>query len=621
VTGDSPAPAATDNVKPRAEKFRVVPQLLSVAALVLTVFLFTPARIYLGNFMEFASLFPESMLVFLAASLAAIVALLAVVLLLSLSRAAGRIAVSVLCGLAVLAWLQGNILVWDYGVLDGRGIDWNALSRRGIIDVLAWAGVLSFAVVGSRLVYRASRWVCLVLVVVQLASVGQLWIAMPKDQGFKQQQGATDTLFRYSDHVNVIVMVIDTFQSDLFPDIIRRHPDLETAFDGFTYFRNALTGSDGTIVSVPNMLTGEDYDNSVPYLEWVKTVFLGNSLPKTLREYGFTVDLFPLLGYTVHTDFSGLPFGRQKLRDWRAFAREQVFLGDLALFRCAPQPLKRLVYNRQHWFLAVLLEEYFDRHDAGGVPRQGETGSTAASTLKYAKELENMQILVNKNRDPRFIMDMIGQSEVMRGQDAFKFIHLKGLHLPLIMDEDLDYVEMEPYRDNMLRQGAGMLKIAATFLERLERLGVYDDSLVFIVGDHGSGVVDAKIAPTPYGDRFNRGGPYPGNFQSFKAAGVPLVLVKRLRARGALATSLSPVALGDIPRTVAEELGLEADFPGRSMFAVAEGEPRERMYRAFIGPQLDVEYLAPLWEYAVDGDSWDDTSWRETGNVYYAPKE
>jgi hypothetical protein len=180
---------------------------------------------------------------------------------------------------------------------------------------------------------------------------------------------------------------------------------------------------------------------------------------------------------------------------------------------------------------------------------------------------------------------------------------------------------MAPYRDNMLRQGAGMLKIAATFLERLERLGVYDDSLVFIVGDHGSGVADAKINPTPYGDRLNKGGPYPGNFRSFKAAGIPLVLVKRMHARGALATSSSPVSLGDIPRTVVDELGLEAEFPGRSMFAVSESESRERIYRAFIGPQIDVEYLAPLLEYAVDGDSWDDTSWRETGNVYYAPKD
>jgi hypothetical protein len=607
---------------PAAEKLRIAPILLPVAALVLTVFVFTPARIYIGNFMEFSSLFHESLLVFLAVSAGLVAALFVVVLLLSLSRGAGRIAVSVICALAVLAWLQGNILVWDYGVLNGREIDWGALARNGIIDVLVWVGVLSFAVAGSRLVYRASRWVCLVLVVVQLVSVGQLWTTMPKDQAFKQQESATDTLFRFSDHLNVVVMVLDTFQSDLFQDIVREDPGLRASFDGFTYFRNALTGSDGTIVSVPNMLSAGTYDNSVPYLDFVKTSFLVNSLPKTLREYGFAVDLFPLLRFTVYNDFSSLPFGMKKLRDWRAFAREQAFLADLALFRSAPQPLKRLIYNRQHWFLAVHLEDWFARGDAGGAPGAGGGGASAGVTLKYAKELENMQILVNKNRDPRFIMDMIGQSEVMRGQDAFKFIHLKGLHLPLIMNEDLDYEEMEPYRDNMLRQGAGVLKIAATFLERLEQLGVYDDTLIFIVADHGSGVADAKINSTPYGDNFNKRGPYQGNFSSFKSAGIPLVLAKRLHARGELVTSDAPVTLGDLPRTVVEELGLEADFPGASMFSVQEGERRERIYRAFIGSQVEgIEFLAPLWEYAVDGDSWDDTSWRETGNVYYAPKE
>jgi len=491
-------------------------------------------------------------------------------------------------------------------------------------------------------VHRASRWVCLAIIVAQLAAVGQLWLKTPKDQSFKMQESATDTLHRYSDHLNVVVMVIDTFQSDFFPDILAKHPDLAEGFDGFTYFRNALTGSDATIVSVPIMLTANPYDNSVPYLEYVRSAFLSNSLPKTLREYGFAVDLFPLLGYTVFTDFSGLPFGLKRLRDAKAVAREQALLADLAIFRCSPQPLKRLVHDDQHWFVAPRLEAWMERRElraaggaaagaVGGAATTGAAGSGAGGAvdsgtsavppdLRYARELENMQILVNKNRDPRFIMTMIGESSVMRGQDTFKFIHLKGLHLPLILDEDLDYEEMEPWRDNMLRQGAGMLKIAATYLERLERLGVYDETLVIIVGDHGSGVADAKIDITPYADRFNRGGPYPGNFGSFKSAGIPLVLVKRIGARGPLATSEAPVSLADISRTVVDELGIEADFPGRSMFSVTEGESRERIYRAFVGPQIDVVYLAPLLEYAVNGHSWDDTSWRETGTVYYPPK-
>lgn len=631
----APAPLPAAPARRRPERARVAAVLLSAAALVLTVLLFTPARVYLGNYMEFQGLVGENLRVFLVACAALFAALSVAMLLLSIGRRAGTIAVAVVTALAFLAWLQATFLVWDYGVLDGRDIDWAALRRNGVVDVAVWGAAAGIAVVFARRVHRASPWICAALVVAQAVAVAQLWTRTPKDQSFRVQESATDTLHRYSDHVNVVVMVIDTFQSDFFPDILAKHPGLAGAFDGFTYFRNALAGSDGTIVSVPIMLTGSHYDNSVPYLDYVKSSFRGNSLPGTLREYGFAVDLFPLLSYTVCMEYADLPFGTRKLRDPRAIAREQALLADLALFRCAPQPLKRLVYDRQHWFLSALLERRYEREDAREAPAAaaggasgaggdrsagGAAGSAVPPGLRYARELENMQVMVNKNRDPKFLMTMLDQSSVMRGQDAFKFIHLKGLHLPLIMDENLAYGEMEPWRDNMLRQGAGMLKIVATYLERLARLGVYDETLVFVVGDHGSGVADAKVGITPYADRFNRGGPYPANFGSFKSAGIPLVLVKPIGARGPLATSEAPVGLADIPRTVVDELGIEADFPGKSMFSVAEGESRERIYRAFVGPQIDVVYLAPLLEYAVNGHSWDDTSWRETGKVYYPPR-
>jgi hypothetical protein len=123
---------------------------------------------------------------------------------------------------------------------------------------------------------------------------------------------------------------------------------------------------------------------------------------------------------------------------------------------------------------------------------------------------------------------------------------------------------------------------------------------------------------SPRAARLNTGAPYKGNFSAFKAAGLPMVLVKRINGSGPLAVSDAPVCLGDIPRTVADELGLDARFPGLSMFSVREGERRERVYRGFVGPQEDVDYLAPLYEYAVNGFAWDDESWSETGKVYYA---
>jgi hypothetical protein len=601
-----------------ASKKNTATIFLSVSLFVLSLFLFTPARIYIGNFMEFTFPFHESMLFFLAVSLALILIVSTVVLLVSRHQKTGRIIVSMLTVSAFLMWLQGNILAWQYGVLDGKDIEWDTFINYGIIDSVLWTALIALAIFKADLVFRISRFMSIVLILIQLISVSVIWISMPKDQSFKQQESNTDTLHLYSKHINVIVLVLDTFQSDIFQDIVMENADLKASFDGFTYFRNSLAGSDGTVVSIPSMLTASNYDNSVPFLDFVKTSFLENSLPKTLKEYGFSVDLLPMLKYSVYNDFSGIAYSGKKLRDWNAFLEKQAYIADLSLFRSVPQFMKESVYNHQRWFITGLAEEYLSADSSVGAFKDGEQETPGSYNLKYSIELENSKKLLPKHWDARFLNTMVSTSGILENTDVFKFIHLSGIHLQLRMNEDLLYEVLDPSRANMKRQGTGVLKMAAIYLERLKQMGVYDNSLIFIVGDHGSGVAGATINVSPYGENFNKSGPYQGNFQTFKASGIPLILVKRIDSTGALRTSDAPVSLGDIPQTVVEELGLEAEFPGKSMFLVEENEERERIYRAFVGPQKDVEYLAPIIEYSVNGFSWDDTSWRETGNIYYA---
>lgn len=581
--------------------------LLSVSAVVLTFFLFSPARIHAGNFMEFSFVFHESMAFFLALSLVLTLIVSAALLLLFRQRQTRQVVVAVLFALAFLAWLQGNIILWQYGVLNGRDIEWKTLVRYGIIDSIVWAVVIAFSLLRPGLVSRFSRIGSLVLVGIQVISVALAWISMPKDQSFRKQEVNANSLFLFSEHVNVVVMVLDTFQSDIFGDIIREHPDLKSSFDGFTYFRNSLAGSDGTSVSIPHILTARNYDNSRPYLDFVKTSFLENSLPKTLKEYGFSIDLYPILKYSVYDDFSGVVSSGKKLMDWGAFFREQAFIADLALFRSLPHFMKQLIYNHQRWLFAGLVKER----------RGGEKQESSTYKSRYSREFENARRLVRKNRDATFIHAMVPASGTTRTSDAFKFYHLNGIHPALTMNQDLEYEVMDPDRTGMMRQGTGTLKIASVFLERLRQMKVYDNSLIFIVGDHGSGLSTASINVSPHGARFNRRGPYRGFFNNFKSAGIPLVLVKRRNSRGELRISDAPVSLGDIPQTVVEQLGLAAKFPGESMFRLKEDEKRARIYRAFLGSQEDIHYLAPLHEYSVNGFSWDDTSWSETGKIYY----
>jgi hypothetical protein len=601
-----------------AWKKNITPILFSVSSFILTLFLFNPARIYIGNFMEFSSLFHESMLFFLAVSLVLTLILFTTVLMLSRHQKTCRIIVSILTASAFLMWLQGNIILWQYGVLNGKDIEWNRLIHYGIIDSALWIGLMAFSIIKADFIFRISRFMSFVLIIVQLLATSYAWISMPKDQSFKQQESNADTLFLFSEHVNVIVIVLDTFQSDIFQDIMLEHDDLKASFDGFTYFRNSLAGFDGTIGSIPNMLTASNYDNSIPYLDFVKQSYLDNSLPKTLKEYGFSIDLYPILKYTVYNDYSGIPSTGKKLADRAAFLKEQAFIVDLAMFRSVPHFAKELIYNHQRWFLSGIVERHQNAGNAHTIPKEGEQESAESCNLQYSRELKNTKTMMGKYWDATFINKMVPSSGIVKNTDTFKFYHLNGLHLQLMMNENLEYEELQPCRADMKRQGTGILKLAAILLERLKQLKVYDNSLIFIVGDHGCGISDAKINVTPYGDNFNTSGPYVGNFQCFKACGIPLILVKRMNSTGELRISDAPVSLGDIPQTVVDELGLDANFPGKSMFRVKENEDRERIYRAFVGPQEDVEYLAPLYEYSVNGFSWDDTSWRETGNIYYA---
>jgi hypothetical protein len=442
-------------------------------------------------------------------------------------------------------------------------------------------------------------------------------MAMPKDQGFKEQTlSNADTLFKFSRHLNVILIVLDTFQSDIFQDIVTETPELKDSFDGFTYFRNALSGSDATSISIPSMLTASNYDNSVPYLEFVKNAFLGNSLLKTLKEYSFTLDLYPIVKYSVYTDFSGVASPTKRLRDWGVFVREQAFIADLALFRAVPHFLKERIYNHQKWLLAGAVDRYQSAQVARATAVAADQEQSPEYGLKYAAEYRNTRPMVGRYWDASFINKLVPSAGIVDGTDTFKLYHLNGIHLGLIMNENLEYEPMPPDRPSMKRQGTGILKLASMILERMKQLGVYDDSLIFIVGDHGYGLSAASLRPTSAGNTFNTKGVYKGFFEYFKSAAIPLILVKRIDAHGTLALSDAPVSLLDIPQTVAEELGLDARFPGESMFSVTENESRQRIYRAFVGPQEDVEYFAPLWEYVVDGFSWDDASWKETGNVY-----
>ncbi|MGE5341670.1 MAG: sulfatase-like hydrolase/transferase [Candidatus Omnitrophota bacterium] len=590
---------------PLKEKWRHA--LIAALFLVLTVFIFGPIQLYLPNSGMFPYMVQEVAVAFLPVALIALIVLTGILVALPHRFDLHRNGVALVVGGSVLLWIQANIILWNYGVLDGREIQWAGQYGRGIIDGLIWILGLGWVGVQSERVYRYAKKISVFFILMQLLYTSFLFVQNPEARNPKNFTLLDETAqYGFSSKSNVIIMIVDGFQSDLFQEITDEEPHYKKAFDGFTYYRNALAGFPLTLPSVPFILTGQRYDNSVPFADFIDRVyFTSSSLPWVLKENGYRVDILMDCGRCYAKDkrlISNLKEGRVPLSTSQA-----GYLFDLTLFKHMPHFLKRVVYNNQNWrFLRYV--HYLKPEARTGTPLLQGQINPVTGTRFSAPALEGLF-------DVRFAAGMLNGARVETAQNVFKFYHLKGIHAPFRMNERLEYEEMGKNRRNWKRLGKGAIAIVEIFLNELKRLNVYDHSLIVIVGDHGhsAGEFGIHVPPglgngpghSPQGHRGRRVSP--GVVES----GIPLILVKPFHRTGALTVSDSPVSLSDIPRTVFEAVGITGDFIGEAMDRVAPNEERVRRFSFFtwdagrsVGP-----YLPPMKDYTVTGHSWFTESW------------
>ena len=580
-----------------------------IAFFSLTACVFAPATVFLTNAVEFSNSAADLLVAGLV--LSAVLAVVLFLLLLALGAvrpALGEKALAVVFGLGFLLWVQGSLLVRSYGPLDGRRIPWGQMTRFGLIDGLVWASVLIAAVAFSMPLLRVAGKAGLALVAVQMSFAAVLFVRQPETPSFKRFSIDTADQFVFNRGRNVVLVILDSFQSDVFDEIVSEAPAVAAGFDGFTYFRNAVGGYPFTELSVALMLTGRYYDNALPYEAWKKEAFGPASLPGALKAAGWRVDLFPKVGYSVHySDAVASNFVRGRPRAERLL--DVAYLLDLGLFRGLPHFLKRVVYNEQDWTVRRL----YLRARKPAVARKDH--APRLLTPEGRRMLRNRDLFspkaYRKSQDIRFIDALLSLAELRDGPGTFKFYHLGGPHIPLDLDENLDYVPMDVTRSSYRKAAVASLKMMMLMLDRLRRLGVYDDTMVFIVGDHGAGFQGQELVPGP-------GSPAAGApdvvTQPARINALPLVLVKPPAVSGGLRTSDAPVSLADIPATAFEALGMDIDVPGDSMFAVDASAPRDRRFLTY-GSRDIYSYYGDMEEYLVSGNGWIDAAWRRSGRV------
>jgi hypothetical protein len=577
-----------------------------------TALIAAPLHIQLTNQFEFSFTTFE----LFEALLPAFLACLAVLLVLLFRQGGHRfdLMVSLLFTVSLLLWLQGNILVWDYGALDGRKIDWWGMWPLGVLDLAIWAVAIFTAI-------RYSGWVSgnlagigsVALILVQCIS---LYISYSNQVPVDRYTGDVRQKYVLSRNQNVIIIVLDAFQSDIFQQVIDREPELKDVFEDFVYFRNAVSGFRQSFPSVPNMLTATWFDNSRPMWEYVRDAYSGDSsLPRFLTRQGFRSEVYEhKAGMYYHPEI----VTNAKVTAEFAHASPEIMRNiDVTLFRYLPHFFKRLVYNNQLW----LLSRWFAQPDveAPGAETPGDVyHSLEDRPLAPYFNREAMKKLSNV-REANSILTL-----TRTGHDApvFKFYHMLGTHLPIRMDRDFNYVEPEETREALNEMSVGVIRMVDLILNRFRELGIYEEALIILTADHGIwGGTASVYLPDHILHKHGGSADVPRDaLPELKGTALPLVLIKRPGASGRMITSDAPVQLADIPKTVVTELGFDGShFPGESMFELAEDQQRSRRvhFSTFDqNPSYSEPYRSTMTVFDVDGFSWLDSSWRKTGICY-----
>jgi arylsulfatase A-like enzyme len=116
------------------------------------------------------------------------------------------------------------------------------------------------------------------------------------------------------------------------------------------------------------------------------------------------------------------------------------------------------------------------------------------------------------------------------------------LHPPLFKDADREIEKMAYTRANYARGAVDLVGLMTKFLAELKRIGAFDNSLVFIIGDHGPGSRGLQAIHLQALGNSHAHEIQDEALKVIKAGALPLILVKPFCMPGT-----RPLAVSDSP--------------------------------------------------------------------------
>jgi hypothetical protein len=502
---------------------------------------------------------------------------------------------ALLLALGLLLWGQGHLWNADYGALTGEDIDLAQHAWRSPYELAAWMLGPLLALMFSRHVSRIASAAAIAFIGVQLAAAA-VAPADPLAASGTRWADPPEAIYEFSTGQNVIHVVLDAFQSDVFAEIVgENRAAFDSHFSGFEYFVEHASSFPTTSFSMTAMLTGEEYRNQRPAPEFVRDAFRRLSILEKVSRAGYDVDATSIVSLRTFEQW----FGPEAAPTWKGaryrirqpFVRQEEYrevtarqLLELSLFRHAPHAIKTVMMERPGPFSRILW--------------MGE-GETPARARRH-----------QASNSAAFFEHFTASMTVGRDRPVYKLIHVGLPHRPVVVDRECRFIgATRVSRTTFAEQARCAVKRTVEFLDRLRALGIYDSSLIVIASDHGTG-----LRPSGFDGRSDSlplvAGPTTRSLPVIAGAAKALMLVKRPHRSGPVVITSTPTSHADLPATILDVLDLPGGSAEDSMFRRNPEQPRPRSFgmydldQRFPDDYVDRMDLLSINRRVIDAAGW-----------------
>lgn len=483
---------------------------------------------------------------------------------------------TVLSALTVCAYIESIVTNLTFSGLPGDG---SAVPRSQIwiiLDFFVWVILISVAIWFCVLSDKSATGKTVLSFLLVLVLVMQIAGLIPSAVEFADKESeknpvakpatsylTTKGMFELSKNDNIIVFVIDRFDSYYYKELINYDPDFFRDYEGFTYYSDNISLYPRTYPAVTSMLTGVENDYSSTRQTYFNQAYTRGHLIPDLAENNYKINLF--------------------IPSYYAYENANVF-GDYVSNISTSTETTISSYD-------TLTSKMFELSSYFWVPELLKSQSIASNSFSGIVEYggSSPKYEMSNNSDPDIYSRF--QSEGIKTQSSkntFTFLHLRGCHYPFTMDENCNAVAENSV--SSVQQTRGCFKLISEYIEQMKELGIYDNATIIITGDHA-------MLDTDYDEYTNEN--------------LTALIIKRKGETGEYKTSNVPVSQANFLASIVKSAGLDTENDyGRAYWEVPADETytRTHYFQRYTGNERKDENIT----YEITGNGNNFSNWRIT---------